>query len=288
MALTTLQCPSCTAPINDVGTCPFCKAEIRREGDLGGNPASTEETEPQPEVDTTPLPDWALQARELMKEDKKLHAIKVIRAGTGWGLKDAKDFVESQQFWEDDAIRQANKAATEAGHTAVAVPEASCFPAATRILTPTGQQNIGDIERGDTVLSTDSNGQLVQATVTHKKSYGSSPITRIVLEGEARNLRTTAHHSFQTNSGWKRASQLQAGDTLLRVDDSGESRLVLIAAITTEAPEPVFNLHTTGPHNFIAEGILAHNFTELRWLRTCVHRLFVDPFHAGTAEGVRA
>jgi intein/homing endonuclease len=44
-----------------------------------------------------------------------------------------------------------------------------------------------------------------------------------------------------------------------------------IEAITTAAPEPVFNLHTTGPHNFIAEGVLAHNFTKLRWLRTWGH-----------------
>jgi hypothetical protein len=90
-------------------------------------------------------------------------------------------------------------------------------------------------------------------------------------------LRTTAHHNFKTDSGWKRASQLQAGDTLMRIDDSGNSRLVRIEAITTDAPEPVFNLHTTGPHNFIAEGVLAHNFTELRWLRTWAHRLVVDP-----------
>ena len=72
------------------------------------------------------------------------------------------------------------------------------------------------------------------------------------------------------------------------VDDSGETRLVRIEAITTEAPEPVFNLHTTGPHNFIAEGVLAHNFTELRWLRTWAHRLVVDPFPAGVVKGVEA
>ena len=59
-------------------------------------------------------------------------------------------------------------------------------------------------------------------------------------------MRTTAHHSFQTDSGWKRASQLQAGDTLLRGGDSGESRLVRIEASTTEAPEPVFNLYDSG------------------------------------------
>jgi hypothetical protein len=169
-----------------------------------------------------------------------------------------------------------------------AIAKLSCFPTATRILTPTGHREIGDIEPGDTVLSTNASGQLVHATVTVKKSYGSSPITRIVLAGEPRDLRTTAHHSFKTDSSWKRASQLQAGDTLLRVDDSGESRLVRIEAITTEAPEPVLNLHTTGPHNFIAEGVLAHNFTELRWLRTWVHRLVVDPFHDAVVEGVKA
>ena len=61
-----------------------------------------------------------------------------------------------------------------------------------------------------------------------------------------------------------------------------------IEVITTGALEPVFNLHTTGPHNFIAEGVLAHNFTELRWLRTWAHRLFVDPFYSGVVDGVEA
>jgi hypothetical protein len=43
--------------------------------------------------------------------------------------------------------------------------------------------------------------------VTAKKSYKSSPITRIVLDGETRDLRTTAHHSFKTDSGWERLPQ---------------------------------------------------------------------------------
>ena len=68
----------------------------------------------------------------------------------------------------------------------------------------------------------------------------------------------------------------------------GNNYLMSIEAITTEAPEPVFNLYTTGPHNFIAEGVLAHNFTELRWLRTWAHRLVMDPFHSGVVEGVEA
>jgi hypothetical protein len=51
-------------------------------------------------------------------------------------------------------------------------------------------------------------------------------------------------------------------------------------------PEPVFNLHTAGPHNFIAEAVLAHNVTELRWLRTWGHHLVVDPFHNGAVKGL--
>ena len=116
------------------------------------------------------------------------------------------------------------------------------------------------------------------ARTASRKSHPSAPITRIVLAGESRDLRTTAHHSFQTDAGWKRASDLQPGDALLRVDDTGEDHLVRIEAILAEPAEPVFNLHTTGPHTFIAEGVVAHNFTELRWLRTWAHRLFVDPW----------
>jgi hypothetical protein len=62
----------------------------------------------------------------------------------------------------------------------------------------------------------------------------------------------------------------------------------MVLPVTAEAPEPVFNLHTTGPHNFIAEGVLGHNFTELRWIRTWTHRLFVDPFYDGVVEGAEA
>jgi hypothetical protein len=288
MALTTLQCPSCTAPVKDVGTCPYCNAEIRREG---GAVEAPDETRRENELGNaskpnsqppSPLPEWALEARQQLKEGKKIDAIKTVRAGTRIGLKKAKDFVESLAFLDDDQVRLFNQKAKDLPQTT------GCFPATTHILTPTSHREIGDIEPGDTVLSTNASGQLVRATVTAKKSYGSSPITRIILGGESRDLRTTAHHSFKTDSGWKRASQLQAGDTLLRVDDSGESRLVRIAAITTEAPEPVFNLYTTGPHNFIAEGVLAHNFTELRWLRTWAHRLVVDPFYNGAVEGVEA
>ena len=38
-----------------------------------------------------------MRARELMAEDQKIHAIKIVRESTGMGLKEAKDWVEALQ-----------------------------------------------------------------------------------------------------------------------------------------------------------------------------------------------
>ena len=35
------------------------------------------------------------EARDLLAQGKKIQAIKLVRAQTGWGLKQAKDFVDS-------------------------------------------------------------------------------------------------------------------------------------------------------------------------------------------------
>jgi hypothetical protein len=41
------------------------------------------------------LDDWEREARDLMAGGNKIQAIKVVRDGTGMGLKEAKDLVES-------------------------------------------------------------------------------------------------------------------------------------------------------------------------------------------------
>jgi ribosomal protein L7/L12 len=43
-----------------------------------------------------PTPSWHAEAEALMRDGKKINAIKLARERTGWGLKDAKDFVESK------------------------------------------------------------------------------------------------------------------------------------------------------------------------------------------------
>jgi hypothetical protein len=41
---------------------------------------------------------------------------------------------------------------------------------------------------------------------------------------------------------------------------------------------PVYNLYTAGEHTFVVEGIVVHNFSHLRVLRTWMHRLLVEPW----------
>jgi|GEM_PF-4686035 len=151
-----------------------------------------------------------------------------------------------------------------------------CFPISTRFLTPYGFKALADLDRGDEVLSVAPDGGLVTERVSRRVSYGSSPILRLECDGKV--LRTTGHHSLRTALGWLRAEQLKEGDSLVCVNENGEQELKRVLAIQAETAEPVFNLHTTGPHTAIAEGVLTHNFTNFRLLRTLWHRIAVDPW----------
>ena len=42
-----------------------------------------------------PTPTWEVEARNLVRQGKKINAIKMVRESTGMGLKEAKDLVES-------------------------------------------------------------------------------------------------------------------------------------------------------------------------------------------------
>jgi hypothetical protein len=86
--LVTLRCPSCTAPIKNLGTCPFCKAEIR----TSNAPFDAPDNSPKP---VSPLGrfDAALRAAGTIPSDssvyvdnsipekKKRNALKAYGAG---------------------------------------------------------------------------------------------------------------------------------------------------------------------------------------------------------------
>jgi hypothetical protein len=152
--------------------------------------------------------------------------------------------------------------------------KASCFPATARVLTPAGTRCIADLEPGDLVISYRPGLAATVQPVTRKLQHCEISILRVALaDGTA--LRVTANHTVLTARGWLRVDQLGEGDLLIQAD--GSSR---VSEVWTEpALKPVYNLHTAGEHNFIVDGVVVHNFTMFRTIRTWMHRLFIDPFH---------
>lgn len=157
---------------------------------------------------------------------------------------------------------------------------AACFPANALLYTANGYAAIGDLDVGDGILSWHKGcSRLVPRVVTSKREFGLAVTLDIYVGGLPGPICTTAHHSFLTGAGWKRAGRLRDGEVLVHVTPQGlASRKFVESVVCRRDPESVFNVHTAGEHNFVVGGIVAHNFTVLRGLRTILHRAFIDPF----------
>jgi hypothetical protein len=151
-----------------------------------------------------------------------------------------------------------------------------CFPGTARVQTATGTRPIAEIEQGDLIVSYCSDGTTTLRPVTRKLAHKKCIIHRVVLSQGA-PLRATENHRVLTGRGWLMLRDLRPGDKLVRTN--GDSVVVEIQAELT--PEPVYNLFTAGEHNFVVEGVVVHNFTNFRVVRTLMHRVFVDPFVVG-------
>jgi hypothetical protein len=148
----------------------------------------------------------------------------------------------------------------------------ACFPGDTRILTPTGPMRIDALNAGDKILSwSETRRQLVTCTIKKVKIYGARTIVGVDLSDGGR-VRATSSHTIRTQDCWKRIDRLVQGDCIVRASGISDTARVLRVSPTGEKL-PVFNLITAGEHNFIAEGVVAHNFTVLRRTRTVLHRM---------------
>ena len=115
-------------------------------------------------------------------------------------------------------------------------------------------------------------GTLVLRPVTRKWVHGYHKITRVRMSN-GKVLRSTANHTVLTSQGWRTVEALRVGDVLGQRDSMG----VVDRIELEDEPVPVYNLYTAGEHTFIVDGVVVHNFTVLRVLRTCLHRLVFDP-----------
>ncbi len=262
--LTSLRCPSCNAAIEGPGTCGYCGAEVRRAAAVDAG-----EMEASPNVD---VPPWVEEARELDRAGKKIQAIKLTRENhPAFGLKEAKEFVEDD-LYDGEKV----KAALARTQARAASGGSSCFPARALVETPGGPRAIATLRPGDQVWSWSTERHCrVVARVTDRKEHPPQELWQLEFGDGGAPLLTTGNHTLLTCVGWQRADRIRPGDRL--PCSSGELGRLVVRSAATDRSEPVFNLHTTGPHTFVVDGVVAHNFTVLRGLRTLAHRLWFDP-----------
>lgn len=141
--------------------------------------------------------------------------------------------------------------------------ESGCLTGDTLVLLPDNslapiKQLIGRHDLSVVALDVPS-GQFVSADVSAAFSTGVKAVYRLSLAGGL-SVRATANHPFLTSEGWKPLSDLQVGQSIAAYGVLAVWRTIV--AIEPDGEEEVFDLTVPGPHNFVANGIVAHNSIE--------------------------
>ena len=151
--------------------------------------------------------------------------------------------------------------------------EGCCFDAGSKILMADGtEKNIEDVEVGDMVMSLNEDTgefiiQKVAQTITNKYS---TDLVYVHLSNGVR-LGMRAYHPLLTTEGWKslrpdqaetineigEVEELKVGDTIIGYEEN-------VTIVSVEQRPEVENYYTytlniEGYHNYIVEGIVAHN-----------------------------
>ena len=129
-----------------------------------------------------------------------------------------------------------------------------CIVEGTPIDTPSGSCRIEDLREGDPVWTRAPSGELQVGRVKTVHITWSMAQSTIVLE-DKRTLNATAQHPVATETGWKPAGQLEAGDSVWSRDGWRT-----VATVThTGGLVRVFDLEVEPNPNFFANGVLVHN-----------------------------
>jgi hypothetical protein len=148
-----------------------------------------------------------------------------------------------------------------------------CFPAGSLVETPHGPRPIEELRPGDIIFSFDSlNRRRVRERVLAKREHRANRILTIYFQ-DCGSLRTTKAHSFLVGARWKKATDLRQGDKISRVFEDTVTAVTVDGFALSDDLEAVYNLTTSGPHNFLVFGFVAHNFTYFRGSRIAYWRL---------------
>ena len=150
-----------------------------------------------------------------------------------------------------------------------------CFAGETLISTPLGFKPIKSIRRGEYVFSVSACGFRLNRVIQVKRHRPERIWALDLSNGE--KIRTTSHHSFKTENGWKKASQIHVRDEVFVRSSTGSMERVSIERSNHISDvEEVFNLIVERDFNFVAGGVIAHSFTTLRFVRCALYTLLIS------------
>ena len=150
----------------------------------------------------------------------------------------------------------------------------ACFAATAKVLTTRGLQRIDSLQVGQIVLSYDvAKRELSEQRVRKVLAYTPKRVVALSYEGASEPTIVTPSHTICTENGWKRVGELSRDDKLLVMRDGVAGVASILSVDAVEKKEPVFNLRTGGSCTFIAGGLIAHNFTYFRALRTAISQV---------------
>lgn len=143
------------------------------------------------------------------------------------------------------------------------------------VRTCSGLKDIASIRPNDIILSFDIESySLVERRVTKIFEYSSGEI--IIFYFGEHKFHSTPSHTVLTLGGWKRAKHITVGDQILINQENMWIWHKIDGLEKIPATASVFNLTTVGEHNFIADGVIVHNFSFMRKFRTFLHAFLFD------------
>lgn len=149
----------------------------------------------------------------------------------------------------------------------------TCFPSGTQVKTPQGYVPIELLSFNDPVIAKNKRGHAVVRRVIRRNSYAASAVSTITFDDGSR-LRATDHHTIKSTDGWCRVRDLQTGCNIFDPTTGDMNAFRSISHIERgTSVEVVYNLIVEGECTFIADGVLAHSFTNFRIVRAAVQRL---------------
>ena len=130
-----------------------------------------------------------------------------------------------------------------------------CFPAGTKISTPSGMKNIEDLKEGDEIFSFNKDKEIQIDIIEKVFEHENNKILKITL-WDGSIIRATGNHwFFNEYNRFTPLENFKVGDVLIH--KSGD--VMPIEKIEEDKNEKVYNFHVLTNHTYIANDILIHN-----------------------------